>query len=1269
MAQDNSRVIAFEHTGALKWITAPVQNPLGNGPLFFEGGPSLADLEGDGTVEVVMGAAVFRGADGSFRWVGTRGQAKTIWGMLSVVADLDRDGRQEVVTGVTAYRADGSIYWDQFTGSPSDDGFPAIGNFDADPFPEIVFSSINLIKFKQHDGTLTWSKELPPVPPGSVGSRTGGAPTIGDVDGDGIPEIGIATRSKYLVLRGDGSTLWSTDITDGTSGVTGSTMFDFLGDGTTEIVYADERYLRIYEGATGQVLFAHANPSGTFFEYPLVADVDADGHAEIVAGANLDILQIPKTGIRVFGSKGDAWVSARPIWNQHSYHVTNVNDDGTIPVNEVRSWEAGNTYRLNREIAGTCKWSRPDLVASLLRVSGSTATVRVGNIGADAAKAGLFLSFYDGQPGFGGTLLASTSMPDAFAPGQYRDVSASINQSFAELWASVDDKGGLIGDLTEVNEYNNLATLPGANRVPSVDAGADIALSISATAMLEGRVADDGLPVPANLQSNWTVVDGPGLVIFADSHARFTKATFSAAGLYTLRLAVSDGQLTGQDDLRVAVDANPNSPPSISCESVVAELITSVIEPVVACVANDDGRPTGLLSYSSTVLSGPGGLLGGFSANGFFRFQTTTAGTHVIRLTVSDGQLTDSDEVTLTVLPKNLNTPPTVALEPDLLWEPGRPLDLKAIYTDDGLPAGGPVQVAWSLHDGPAPVTFTAPAALQTDVVFPQLGKYELQVRVSDGQYATADWLVVTVVANPSNAPPLVDAGPASLNHFLPSRAILNGTVRDDRRPYDQQLNILWTMVTGPAPVTIVDPTSPRTEVGFARTGSYTLRLTANDGQFSVSDNIQVLVNPPTGTGFGQPGGAPIPGEILVGLEHVGNTLKLKDAMGPFNHLWVAVTGKGTVVKIDSESGRVLGEYHSSPATHPKAPSALTVDRTGGVWVGNQAGNSVVHIAVPELGQCVDRNGSGGIDTSVGLGDLRNWSSPGASSGGVATAADECIIHYVRVTEPSVRHLSVDANNDVWVSGSGQRNFVLLDGLTGAVKRAEATVGYGGHGGLVDGNGVLWSANRLLRWDPIRPLSGPSGENWRGFEHDSYGLCLDPAGNVWNTSQQASPDGAIRKLSPAGDLLGTFAHGSAYAEGCVVAPNGHVWVAHSRWPDVGATGLGGRTVARLASDGSLLGIAEVPGSFAGAFTANSGPTGVAVDGKGRIWTTNQYTRTVSRIDPRRGSDGLRWGHAGWAGGFHLAGPGRHARQPLGHDRQHPAGGAARWERGRSFATI
>src|SRR5690606_31956954 len=116
---------------------------------------------------------------------------------------------------------------------------------------------------------------------------------------------------------------------DPSSNVTGSSVFDFNDDGSVEVVYADERFLRVYRGIDGEVLFEVENHSQTTQEYPVIADIDGDGSAEILAGANL--YQGPTTGLRAFESANHGWVSTRSIWNQHSYHINNINDDGTVP--------------------------------------------------------------------------------------------------------------------------------------------------------------------------------------------------------------------------------------------------------------------------------------------------------------------------------------------------------------------------------------------------------------------------------------------------------------------------------------------------------------------------------------------------------------------------------------------------------------------------------------------------------------------------------------------------------------------------------------------------------------------------------------------------------------------------------------------------------------------------------------------------------------------------------------------------------------------------
>ncbi|AUG56908.1 S-layer homology domain-containing protein [Acetivibrio saccincola] len=70
--------------------------------------------------------------------------------------------------------------------------------------------------------------------------------------------------------------------------------------------------------------------------------------------------------------------------------------------------------------------------------------------------------------------------------------------------------------------------------------------------------------------------------------------------------------------------------------------------------------------------------------------------------------------------------------------------------------------------------------------------------------------------------------------------------------------------------------------------------------------------------------------------------LKLDETTKTFNYMWVAVSSKGTVVKINTDTGEILGEYRTAPEGQPLNPSRTTVDHEGNVWVANRDGNSVV---------------------------------------------------------------------------------------------------------------------------------------------------------------------------------------------------------------------------------------------------------------------------------------------------------------------------------------
>lgn len=453
------------------------------------------------------------------------------------------------------------------------------------------------------------------------------------------------------------------------------------------------------------------------------------------------------------------------------------------------------------------------------------------------------------------------------------------------------------------------------------------------------------------------------------------------------------------------------------------------------------------------------------------------------------------------------------------------------------------------------------------------------------------------------NQPPIVDAGEdQTIYSLIPVQ--LAGKVEDDGILKDQ-LTMKWTVVSGEGNVTFIDDTDPLTKVNFDSAGTYILKLTANDGLAEASDTVKIImfngyINIEPEDPDPNPN-HPIPGES-INLIRVMGKLQISEAVEAFNFVWVANSSKGTVVKINAGTGDIIGEYRTSPDGEPGNPSRTTVDKDGNVWVANRDGNSVTRIGLAENGQWIDKNGNGKLDTSTGLGDVKGWTNADGAdtNGGVSTAEDECIITYTRTSSPGTRHVSVDGNNDVWVSGTGNRIFDLIDGETGNIIRTEGSVNLGGYGGLIDKNNVIWSANPMLRWDTSKSLTGPPGTNYMSYSHyNTYGMALDKYGNVWVSSLG---EDAVRKFSPSGILLGTFRQGNIYAQGLVADQNGDIWVAHSLYEN---------TVGHLKNDGTYVGTVDV----------GEGPTGVAVDKNGKIWVTGFTDGIVCRIDPNLGPIG------------------------------------------------
>ena len=500
VAIDDSRrhVMAFEWNTAssqldFKWKSASLPDAVNLGAV------SIADLEGDGQAEVLFGRQVLE-SDGTLRFSGSSTRRGHLISSLSVAVDLDDDGVLEVVTGDVAYTATGAVHWDLGIA----DGFVAVGNFDTDPEPELVHLNPNppRLRVLEHDGTVKWGPVTVP------GNGLSAPPTVADVDADGRPEIIVATRDLLTVYETGGFVRWSVPITHTASVRNAGAVaaaFDFDGDGASELVYHDETGIHIYSGRDGSLVDEELLPScHRSVGYVSVADVDGDGAAELIAGFNDTCAASTNEGLHIFGDAGGNWVRTRSIWNQHNYHVTNVDDDGGIPLNQVPSWTRNNSFRHQVLTSGSI-FAAADLTASFGRVgevgTDIVITVRIGNGGAAVAPAAVPVALYNGNPALGFPFLATVNTTSTLAPGSFEDVSfqfPSITLGEDTLFAVADDDATMplapVGIVVESDEDNNAHDTGFAlNLEPVVGAGEDVALDFpDATTTLQGSVSDDG---------------------------------------------------------------------------------------------------------------------------------------------------------------------------------------------------------------------------------------------------------------------------------------------------------------------------------------------------------------------------------------------------------------------------------------------------------------------------------------------------------------------------------------------------------------------------------------------------------------------------------------------------------------------------------------------------------------------------------------------------------------------------------------------------------
>ncbi len=304
--------IGWMGSGGVAGATAAVSAPVlkwQNGGCFsswcetgWYSSPAVADLDGDGTQEVIASAysiVVLDGATGELKWRAKSGHDRSqpdadnvgrTWPGI-VIADVDQDGGLEIVTAhgggwVSVLNRDGyfdSAKWPWQVPGGNELRSLSVGDLDGNGDLEIVVGRA------AGSGTNTWVLEhtgtvrpgWPRLASGDEGSAWGiynANIALGDLDGDGLPEIVAPSDTITLAAyKPNGSQLSTNTMYHGHSGHDMNLWAEVPA--YVDLEFETRGWGPCYEEPTPRANFAHGPAN--------IVDVNGDGVNEVVAVGNV----------------------------------------------------------------------------------------------------------------------------------------------------------------------------------------------------------------------------------------------------------------------------------------------------------------------------------------------------------------------------------------------------------------------------------------------------------------------------------------------------------------------------------------------------------------------------------------------------------------------------------------------------------------------------------------------------------------------------------------------------------------------------------------------------------------------------------------------------------------------------------------------------------------------------------------------------------------------------------------------------------------------
>jgi hypothetical protein len=266
------------------------------------------------------------------------------------------------------------------------------------------------------------------------------------------------------------------------------------------------------------------------------------------------------------------------------------------------------------------------------------------------------------------------------------------------------------------------------------------------------------------------------------------------------------------------------------------------------------------------------------------------------------------------------------------------------------------------------------------------------------------------------------------------------------------------------------------------------------------------------------------------------------------SYIWIANSPQGSVSKIDTRELLEVGRYQVRPDGGGD-PSRTSVNQSNDVAVLARGGGLTKIRG--DIETCADTNGTAGIQTSSGNGQILAWDQ------------EECRAWHTPIALTNMRAVAWTSgtfddqacaytDQHVWAAGNmdgmaGTGQVLLVDGEVGAILETidlpddlPLPIGHGPYGAVVDGDDNLWIAQVYVNWLIKVDRQDFSVTHWNEPIH-TYGVSIDSDGYLWACNREVARFDPATATWSAPVLIEDWQGFFGHAGSCTTDAAGRLW--------------------------------------------------------------------------------------------------------------------------------